>query len=183
MKAIAKTLAAALVGMAMAGAPILAQTVTIDYDHTVNFLKFKTYTWEKIHASDPDVESRITLAMKRDMTGRYMTEVAKGGDVTLTAVEATQDKHEFTTFYNELGSGYAWQRPWGSAGFMDTQATLNDIPLNTLVVDMYDANTHKLLWRGTVVEASGGTGDKEDQLMDKAVTLLINKYPPKYKKP
>src|ERR1035441_10040186 len=66
MKAIAKTLAAALVGMAMAGAPILAQTVTIDYDHTVNFLKFKTYTWEKIHATDPDVESRITLAMKRD---------------------------------------------------------------------------------------------------------------------
>ena len=63
MKAIAKTLAAALVGMAMAGAPILAQTVTIDYDHTVNFLKFKTYTWEKIHASDPDVESRISLAM------------------------------------------------------------------------------------------------------------------------
>ena len=92
MKAIAKTLAAALVGMAMAGAPILAQTVTIDYDHTVNFLKFKTYTWEKIHASDPDVESRITLAMQRDMTGRYMTEVAKGGDVTLTAVEATQNK-------------------------------------------------------------------------------------------
>ena len=183
MKAIAKTLAAALVGMAMAGAPILAQTVTIDYDHTVNFLKFKTYTWEKIHASDPGVESRITLAMKRDMTGRYMTEVGKGGDVTLTAVEATQNKDEFTTFYNELGSGYAWQRPWGSAGFMDAQATLNDIPLNTLVVDMYDTNTHKLLWRGTVVEASGGTGDKEDQLMDKAVTLLINKYPPKYKKP
>ena len=117
--------------MAMAGAPILAQSVTIDYDHTVNFLKFKTYTWEKIHASDPDVESRITLAMKRGMTGRYMTEVGKGGDVTLTAVEATQDKQEFTTFYKDLGD-YAWQRPWGSAGFMDTQATLGDIPLNTI---------------------------------------------------
>jgi hypothetical protein len=182
MKAIAKTLAAALVGMAMAGAPILAQTVTIDYDHTVNFLKFKTYTWDKIHASDPSVESRITLAMQRDMAGRYMTEVAKGGDVTLTAVEATQDKQEFTNFYNDL-TGYAWQRPWGSAGFMDSQATLNDIPLNTLVVDMYDTNTHKLLWRGTVVEPAGGGGDKEDQRMDKAVTLLINKYPPKYKKP
>ena len=117
--------------MAMAGAPILAQSVTIDYDHTVNFLKFKTYTWEKIHASDPDVESRITLAMQRDMAGRYMTEVAKGGDVTLTAVEATQDKQEFTTFYKDLGD-YAWQRPWGSAGFMDTQATLGDIPLNTI---------------------------------------------------
>jgi hypothetical protein len=47
---------------------------------------------------------------------------------------------------------------------------------------MYDTNTHKLLWRGTVVEPGSG-GDKEDQWMDKAVTLLIGKYPPKYKKP
>jgi len=183
MKAIAKALAAALVGMAMAGAPVLAQTVTIDYDHTVNFLKFKTYTWEKIHASDPDVESRISIAMARDMQGRYMTEVSKGGDVTLAAVEATQNKQEFASFYSDLGSDYSWQRPWGSAGFMDGQATLDDIPLDTLVVDMYDTKTHKLLWRGTVTQPVGGSEDKNEQRIDKSVTLLISKYPPKYKKP
>ena len=182
MKAIAKMLASALVGTAMAGVPVLAQTVTIDYDHTVNFLKFKTYTWEKVHATDPSIEDRINIAVKRDMTGRYMTEAAKGGDVTLTAVEATQDKQEFSTFYDGLGD-YSWQRPWGSAGFMDTQATLGDIPLDTLVIDMYDTKTHKLLWRGTVTQPVGGSEDKNDQKIDKAVTLLISKYPPKYKKP
>lgn len=182
MKVFARVLATALVGTAMAAAPVLAQTVTIDYDHTVNFLKFKTYTWTKLHATDPTVEDRITIALNRDMGGRYMTEVPKGGDVSITAVEATQDKQEFTTFYNSLGD-FAWQRGWGSAGFLDAQATLNDVPVDTLIIDMYDTKTHKLLWRGTVTETVATSGDKNGQMIDKAVTLLIGKYPPKYKKP
>ena len=180
MTTIARILAAAVLGAAIVGTPLAAQTVTIDYDHTVNFLKFKTYTWDKVHATDPSVEDRITIAVNRDMAGRYMTEVAKGGDVTITAVEATHDKQEFTDFYNSLGD-MSWQRPWGS-GFMDSQAALSDIPLDTLVVDMYDTKTHKLLWRGTVTQPVAGSEDKNDQKIDKAVTLLISKYPPKFKK-
>lgn len=182
MRWIARALATALIGTAMAATPVLAQTVTIDYDHTVNFLKFKTYTWEKVHATDPSVEDRITIALNRDMAGRYMTEVPKGGDVSITAVEATQDKQEFSKFYDSLGD-FTWQRGWGSAGFLDSPATLQDVPLDTLIIDMYDTKTHKLLWRGTVTETVTTSEDKNDQKIDKAVTLLIGKYPPKYKKP
>jgi hypothetical protein len=181
MKSLARVFAVAFFGAALVGAPIMAQTATIDYDHTVNFLKFKTYTWEKVHATDPGVEDRITIALNRDMGGRYMTEVAKGGDVTITAVEATKDKQEFSTFYDSLGSDYSWQRPWGS-GFLDSQATLNDIPVNTLVIDMYDTKTHKLLWRGTITGTLEGSQDKMNNTIDKEVTELISKYPPKYKK-
>jgi hypothetical protein len=182
MRFIARVLAVALFGMAMTAVHVLAQTVTIDYDHTVNFLKFKTYTWEKLHATDPSVEDRITIALNRDMTGRYMTEVANGGDVTITAVEATQDKQEFTDFYNSLGD-FTWQRGWGSAGFLDSLATLQNVPLNTLIIDMYNPKTHKLLWRGVITEPVAKSEDKNDRTIDKAVTMLISKYPPKYKKP
>jgi Domain of unknown function (DUF4136) len=178
MKSIAKFLAAGI--FAVAATPMPAQTITIDYDHTVNFLKFKTFTWGKLHATDPSVEDRITIAVNRDMAGRYMTP-SDHGDVTITAVEATQDKQEFSSFYDSLGSDYSWQRPWGT-GFMDSQATLDAIPLDTLVIDMYDSKTHKLLWRGTVTEPIAGSQDKNDQKIDKAVTMLISKYPPKYKK-
>jgi hypothetical protein len=181
MTSIAKMLATALFGIAIAATPIMAQTVTIDYDHSVNFLKFRTYTWQKVHATDPGVEDRLTLAVNRDLAGRYMTEVSKGGDVTITAIDATQDKQEFTDFYGGL-DGFTWQRGWGSAGFLDTQASLQDVPLNTLVVDMYDSKTHKLLWRGTVTEPEAKSEDKNEQTIDKAVTLLINQYPPKFKK-
>jgi Domain of unknown function (DUF4136) len=161
---------------------VLAQAINIDYDHSVNFAKFKTYTWEKVHATDPSVEQHITIALNRDMGGRYMTEVSKNGDVTITVVEATKDKQEFTDFYNSLGD-FAWQRTWGSAGFMDSPATVQDIPVGTLVLDMYDTKTHKLLWRGTIVLSASDIASKEaDQKADKAITELIGKYPPKYKK-
>ena len=93
MKAL--THALALVSFAALTAPVFAQNISIDYDHTVNFLKFKTYSWGKIHATDPSVEDRITIAMKRDMAGRYMTEVGSNSDITITTVEATKDKQEF----------------------------------------------------------------------------------------
>ena len=47
---------------------------------------------------------------------------------------------------------------------------------------MYDTKTHKLLWRGTVTETVASSQDKNDQKIDRAVTLLIGKYPPKFKK-
>lgn len=53
MRSIPKTVATAFFAIAMACAPILAQTITIDYDHTLNFLKFRTYTWTGVHATDP----------------------------------------------------------------------------------------------------------------------------------
>jgi Domain of unknown function (DUF4136) len=181
MRSIANPLATALFYLTVAAAPVMAQTVTIDYDHSVNFLKFKTYTWGKVHATDPSVEDRITIAANRDLSQRYMSEVDSNSDVTLTAVEATQDKAEFATFYDAV-SPYEWQRSWGAGGFLDTAATVQDIPVDTLVLDMYDTKSHKLLWRGTVTEPVGGSQDKNDQKIDKAVTLLIGKYPPKYKK-
>ena len=183
MRSIAKILATTFFGVALAGTPILAQTVTIDYDHSVNFLKLKTFTWDRVHATDPNVEDRITIAVNRDMAGRYMTAVGKGGDVTIIAVLATQDKKEYYDFYS-AANDITWQRGWGSGGFLDTAATVQDVPLNTLVVDMYDTKTHKLLWRGMVTEPAlvSGSEDKKDNAIDKEVTMLIGKYPPKYVK-
>ena len=42
MTTIAKMLGTVLFA-AIAGAPAMAQTVTVDYDHSVNFNKFRTY--------------------------------------------------------------------------------------------------------------------------------------------
>jgi hypothetical protein len=181
MKAFMRVLAAASF-VAVTAAPVIAQSLTVDYDHTVDFRKLKTYSWGKVHATDPSVENRITIALDRDMKGRYMTEVGSGGDVSITAVEATKDKQEFADFYSGLNGAYNWQRPWGS-GFLDSQATPADVPVDTLIIDMYDSKTHNLLWRGTITEPAGvGSEDKKSQRIDKAVTDLISKYPPKFKK-
>ena len=182
MTRIARFLILASMTAAFSAIPVAAQAVNVDYDHTVNFEKLKTYTWGKIHATNPSVENRITIAVNRTMAARYMSQASSNADVTITAVEASGEPKEFTDFYSSIGD-FMWKRPWGSAGFMDSNATLETIPLHTLVIDLYDTKSYKLLWRGTVTLPAGdATGKEADQKFDKAVTQLIGKYPPKFKK-
>ena len=182
MKSIAKMLATALLGTLLTGASVVAQSVNIDYDHAVNLAKCKTYNIQKIHATDPDVESRITVALNRDLQARYLREDTKNPDLIITVVESNANADEYSNFYDSLGD-LAWQRGW-SSGFMDSSAAPANIPAGTLVLDMYDAKTHKLVWRGIATEpasvaSSKGAGDK----FDKAIGQMLNKFPPKYKKP
>ena len=44
---------------AFASLPAAAQKVETDYDHSVNFSQFHTYSWGHVHSSDPFAESRI----------------------------------------------------------------------------------------------------------------------------
>ena len=181
MTSIAKMLATALFCTVIAGAPAMAQAVSVDYDHTINFLKYKSYTWQKILATDPSVEQAITIAVDRDLAARYLHQEGKDGDVIIAVVEATQDKQEYATFYDGLG-GLGWQRGWGAGGFLDASATLQDIPTGTLVLDMWDRKTQKLIWRGALTEPLSGSEDKKDLKMDKAVGQLLAQFPPKFKK-
>lgn len=181
MKFFAKLLVAAFYGTVIAGTAAMAQAVNVDFDHSINFIKYKSYTLQKVHATDPNVEQAITIAVDRDLANRYLHPDSTKGDLIIAVVEATQDKQEYATFYDGLG-GLAWQRGWGSGGFLDTAATVQDIPTGTLVIDMWDRKTQKLIWRGTVTEDLTGSEDKKGEKMDKAVNQLVAQFPPKFKK-
>ena len=179
MISLAKMLATAVFGTLLTGISAQAQ-VMIDYDHTINFAKYKSYTLQKVHATEPKVEQAITIALDRNLKARYL-HPDSNGEIIIAVVEADQDKQEYPAFYSSLG-GLAWQRGWASDGFLDTMATPSDIPPGTLVIDMWDRKTQKLIWRGEVNEVLTGDGSKNGQKMDKAVGELLGKFPPKFKK-
>ena len=181
MNPISKALATVLFGVLFTGTSVLAQAVNTDYDHSVNFLKYKTYNVQKVHATDSGVEDRLVIALDRDLQARYLHPDTNNPDLLIAIVEANKDTSEYTNFYSGL-SGLSWERGWGS-GFMDGTNMVGDIPAGTLVLDMWDAKTKKLVWRGTITEPASVTGDKEaDQKMDKAVSQVLSKFPPKFKK-
>jgi hypothetical protein len=66
-----------------------------------------------------------------------------GGDATVTAVAVRRDRAECDTFYEGLGPGWRC-RGWGG---ISTTTVEND-PVGTLVIDVYQTASHHLVWRG-----------------------------------
>jgi len=178
MTAFTRMFSTAILGSVLVGAPLLAQNVATDYDHSVQFNKLKSYSWAKVQASDPLVEPRLTIAIDRVLQGLGWHLVEKNEDVAISAVDATTSVGEYGRFYRGL-TGYTWQRGWGSGGFTDASTSLREIPVGTLIVDMYDPSTKKLIWRGTAGEPTVGKVKTKEDDIDKTVNSMFAKFPPK----
>ena len=155
--------------------PALAQKVETDYDHSANFTQYHTYSWGRVHATDPLFEPRIRDAVDRDLQARGWQQVPSGGDATITAVLVKKDKAEYTTFYDGLGGGWRWHG-WGT-GMATT--TVENIPVGTLVVDIYDTSSQHLVWRGLAHDQLSDKPEKDTKKLEKAVDKMFEKFPPR----
>ena len=153
--------------------PALAQKVETDYDHSANFSQYHTYSWGHIHATNPLFESRIRDAVDRKLQAKGWQNVPSGGDVTVTAVAVKRNKKEYYTFYDGLGPGWFWR------GTGMTTTSVENIPVGTLVVDIYDAASHRLIWRGLAHDQLSNKPEKNTKKLDKAVDKLFGKFPPR----
>lgn len=168
--------AALLIGI---GAPLLAQDVNVDYDHTYQFNKAKSYSWGKLQVTDPLVEPRVAAAIDHVIQGYGFNEMAKDkkGDVIITAIEVNNSQ-QYVAFYRGM-SNLDWRRGWGSGGFSESVAQPRQIHGGTLIVDVYDGATGKLVWRGIAAEGLAAKERVNQDNVDKAVKTMFADYPPK----
>ncbi len=185
-----KRCALALTSAALLCAPLFAQDtlqapgklqapiVQVDYDHTAPLNKIKTYTWGKVQASDPRLEPRITAAVDNVLQGEGFKLVSKNPDIVLDVVDAAKDSREYEQFYKSIAQ-FNSTRGWGGGGFSNSDATLAQIAVGTLVLDVYDAKTDRLVWRATAVEPPENKQRKMADDIDKAVARMFVNFPPK----
>lgn len=178
MRPLRNCLSYALVYAALASTPLLAQQVNIDYDHSAPFHDFHTYSWGQVKTSDPLFVDRIKQEVDRDLQAKGWQKTPSGADVVIVAVGATQNQQEYNTFYDGLG-GWGWRRAWGGGGFGNSYTTVQQIPVGTLVLDMYTPQDHKLLWRGTATDTLSNKPEKNTGKLDKAIDKMLDKFPPK----
>ena len=149
-----------------------AQDVKTDYDHHANFSQYHTYSWAKVKTTDPLWESRIQDAVDKDLQAKGWQRVDNGGDVALTAVGSSHNQKEYQTFYDGMGG---WR--WG--GFGETTTQVENYPVGTLVLDMYDAHNKQLIWRGVASQSLSDKPEKNEQKLEKAVNKMLDHFPPK----
>src|SRR6202011_5175666 len=175
---VARIAASIGLSLVLAGA-LLAQSVKTDYDHNANFSQYKTYSWEKVQTKDPLQVDRIKSAVNSAMAAKGMTEVASGGDVEVFAIETTQNQQTLDTFYNGFGGGRRWG---GFGGFGDATTTVDTYKVGTLVVDLFDGKTEKLIWRSSSSDTLSDNPDKNTKNLGKGVNKMFQHFPPAPKK-
>jgi len=173
----------ATLSAAALSAPLLAATISTDYDHNANFRAYHTFSFYKVQTADPFYESRIKDEVTKDLTQAGWQVVPSGGDVSITAIGGVHDKTEYNTFYDGLGGGGWGWRGWGGwgGGWGTTQTTTEQVPVGTLMLDMYDSNTHQLIWRGRSQSDLSNKSDKNTKTLDKDIDKMLNGFPPKGK--
>lgn len=151
----------------------LAKTST-DYDHNVNFANYKTYSWGKVQTPNSIWQGRVKQAVDSQLAAKGWTQVASGGDVMVTALQKSHPEQTLNTFYDDSPGWY-----WG--GFGESTTTTETYKVGTLVVDMFDANSKKLIWRGTASDTLSSNPEKNTKKMNGEIHDLFKHFPPESK--
>src|SRR5271163_1279731 len=165
------------VGIAvLSAAASFAQQVKTDYDRNANFSQYKTYSRQKVQTQDPLWVDRIKDAVNAALTAKGLRSVESGGDVAIVAIEATQDQRTLNTFYDGLGGGWRWR------GFGEATTTVDTYKVGTLVVDLFDAHTKTLIWRGSSSDTLSDKSDKNIKNLNKGAEKMFDHFPPEVKR-
>ena len=162
--------AAAVATLVAAGA--YAQNVNTDADPSAPFSAYKTYAWTTgTPAFESLGEQRIRAAVDAQMAAKgFRLATDQTPDVYIATHVLTHDEPQV------IANGFG---PWGFGGGVGA-IDVNTLVQGTLVVDMYDATTKKMVWRGV---ATGSVSDKPSKNMskiNKAIAKMFQHYPPSH---
>ncbi len=170
-------IAAALV---LAGGAAFAQDVKTDYDKDANFSAIKTFA-VKIGTSwnNPISEKRITEEIVQTLTEKGWARVDSNPDALVLLHGATETQKNLNTFYSGMGGygGYGY-RGWGGMGMGSATTTVSEYLVGTLVVDIFDAKTKQLMFRGTASDEISDKPEKNVKKVEKAANKMFKDFPP-----
>jgi hypothetical protein len=177
MKFINRTTICALLFLIMLGCAF-AQKVETDFNHQANFSKYKTYSWKEVKVAKSLWDARIKNAVDAQLATKGWTQVASGGDAAIVAIATTHTEKTLQTVYDGMGGGWRWR---GFGGMADATTTEQEYKEGTLVVDVYDAETKQLIWRGSAEDTVSDKPQTNEKNLDKAAVKMFNKFPPQAK--
>jgi hypothetical protein len=171
-----KTTRMGLVALVLALLPAvaLAQKVSTDHDPNAPFATFKTFAWTTGTPSpNPLGESRIHDGVIAKLAAAGLKPVTDNPDLVVATHAVGKEEKEL------VSTGYGGPYRWG--GGMGT-TSVETYMVGTLVVDLYDAKTKKLVWRAVGSDTLSDKPEKNTQKVTKALDKMFKEFPPKPKK-
>jgi hypothetical protein len=162
-------------GVALAGSVAFAQAVTYDFDRAADFSRFKTYTWvDGTRLSDDLNHQRVVNAIDSQLARKGFGKVDSSGnaDVRVTYHIAVEKDVEF----NGSSTGFG---PYGLGGSRRGTVRAQEILVGTMIVEMTNAATNKVVWRGvaTMDIDRDAKPEKREKSINKAAEKIFKNYP------
>ncbi|RIV22354.1 DUF4136 domain-containing protein [Fibrisoma montanum] len=172
--------------------------ISTDYDQSVDFSKYRTYTFAKPEVNvgnnpvykNPLLMQRIEGNLVREFNERGLTQQKTNPDLLVKIHTYTENKTR--NVYNGSAYGPLFRYGWGFApyrfywpffggyygGWNQPAYRQENFTQGTLLVDMVDARTNQLLWRGTAQGVVDNPKRLERQIA-RGVRKIMKDYPVK----
>jgi hypothetical protein len=154
---VAPTLALGLMSVAVG-----AQSVDVSHDRTVDFRAFKTYALGPVTVTgdaDPLMVQRIVAAVDGQMSATSLRKVDKDPDVLVA-----------TQHWRGVSYPYWWSKQF--SGY-----DVRKIFAGRVVVEMIDARTEKVVFRGSAEETVSLKQSRNERKADDAVAEIFEESP------
>jgi uncharacterized protein DUF4136 len=165
--------------LALASTAAVAQDVKTDYDHAASFAAIKTFQAKIATGWNNQIsEKRVLDEFTQALTEKGWKAVDANPDALVLLHGATEKQKSLNTFYSGGYGGYGY-RGWGGMGGMGTATTTtSEFLVGTLVVDIYDAKTKALMFRGTATDELSDKPEKNQKKLQKASDKMFKDFPP-----
>ena len=173
-----RTLAVAAV-MSLTGLAAFAQDVKVDFDKSADFSAIKTFSMKLGTGWNNQIsEQRVMTEFETTLVEKGWKKVDANPDAIVVVHGASQTKRSLNTFYSGGGYGGYGYRGWGGAGMGTATTTESEYVVGTLVVDIFNAKTKALVFRGSATDEISDKTDKNIKKLGKVSDKMFKDFPP-----
>ena len=157
-------------------ASVALAKVTIDYDQDAKPGQYKTFQYvvtkdTSLAEKNPLMHDRIVKGVVQMMKDLGLQEVDSDPNVDVTYHVTTRQGVNINT----TSFGYGYGRGW-HGGMGTTSTTAVPYTEGTLIVDVWDAGTNDLVWRGTSTQVMKSKPEKREQQLNKMLSQMTSKW-------
>ncbi len=146
------------------------QTVSVNYNHSQSFAGYHTYAWGSNNANQVK-DSILAQVAHQDLDsalqgkGLKLVQENENPDLIVTANGGMKEQTSYSA-WGMRGIG-------GGMGGITPEQNVS----GTLIVDLYETKSQSLIWRGIAQNALSNNGNKNQQLVAKAVQKMFKQWP------
>jgi hypothetical protein len=159
--------------------------VTSDYLHSTDFSSFKSFSLYNLETSrniNQLNEERIWKSIRSEMIRKGYVENSQHPDLLVSAISVLKDKKYLSASSNFFGYGSIY-RPYGywngGGGMASGSSTVRayDYKDGSIIIDVVDAKTKRLLWEGTGTSQFEKQPKNPDKAVQSAVAKIMAGFP------